>query len=345
MRSSPRYRAALFLGAALLVILLSAPRHAKSGEKTLEGFVVQVVDGDTILVSLSGRRVPVRLIGIDCPETGKNGAPSEFMADEARDFVREQVEGKRVTLTFDLEREDRYGRLLAYVYTPSGDCLNALLLKEGLALTMERFSFSRKKEFRALQEEARRKGKGLFSRSGIDAFAYTAKKFSPLSIYPGPARTWFIRWGNLLLPFADGKSLAEEIERVRRYRREYGVKAEEALLNEGYIRLGKSDKAKVQTSERVISYREAWDHVGEEVVVEGVIVRTKKTDRVIFLDFDEDWKHNLSVVIFQRSWKRFPSSPDRLFMGKKVRVKGKVKLYRGKPEIIVSDPDQISLSP
>jgi micrococcal nuclease len=46
------------------------------------------------------------------------------------------VEGKRVSLEFDVERYDRYGRLLAYVYLKDGTFVNARIVQEGYASLM-----------------------------------------------------------------------------------------------------------------------------------------------------------------------------------------------------------------
>src|SRR3989339_1288678 len=86
-----------------------------------------VFDGDTIQLQ-SGEKV--RYLGIDTPEMGET---VEFMAQEALQMNRRMVAGKRVRLEFDGEREDRYGRKLAYVFLENGEMINALLLRNGLA--------------------------------------------------------------------------------------------------------------------------------------------------------------------------------------------------------------------
>src|SRR5690606_26099774 len=85
--------------------------------------VVRVVDGDTLVVELAGREVPVRLIGIDTPETVAPGRPVECYGAEASDHLRALAPaGTAVRLERDVEARDMYDRLLAYVYR-SGDGL------------------------------------------------------------------------------------------------------------------------------------------------------------------------------------------------------------------------------
>lgn len=137
---------------ALLLIGLTLSRCGEGepdgGEATLaEGAdaidtrVVDVVDGDTIEVELpGGTREDVRYIGIDTPETVKPDTPVECGGPKAHEVNERLVGGGRVTLRFDAERRDDYGRLLAYVYLPRPGgrplFVNAELVRRGLARTL-----------------------------------------------------------------------------------------------------------------------------------------------------------------------------------------------------------------
>jgi len=107
--------------------------------------------------------VHVRLIGVDAPETKRPHSPVEPFGPEATEFTRSHVEGRDVTLRFDRERKDRYGRVLAYVFV--GDwLLNEELVRAGLARVELHFNFDRgmAARFRAAQQEARDAGRGLW---------------------------------------------------------------------------------------------------------------------------------------------------------------------------------------
>lgn len=97
--------------------------------------LVRVVDGDTLVVTLSdGREERVRLIGIDTPETVHPRKDVEPWGPEASAFVKALLpEGQRLRMELDVQQRDIYGRLLAYVYLPQGPMLNMLLLSAGLA--------------------------------------------------------------------------------------------------------------------------------------------------------------------------------------------------------------------
>ncbi|MDR1024880.1 MAG: thermonuclease family protein [Treponema sp.] len=130
--------------------------------------VVGHVDGDTVRVQIDNpppglrERETIRMIGVDTPETVHPRREVEFFGKEASDFTRQRLLGNPVFLAFDWDRRDRYGRLLAYIYSPNGDCHNAALIREGYAHAYTSFSFQFLDEFRALEQEARRAGRGLW---------------------------------------------------------------------------------------------------------------------------------------------------------------------------------------
>lgn len=108
--------------------------------------VKRVVDGDTLLLE-NGERV--RLIGIDTPEmhessklhrdsqrSGQDIRTIQALGRRSYDFTRQLVEGKRVSLEFDVEKQDRYKRLLAYVYLKDGTFVNAQIIRQGYASLM-----------------------------------------------------------------------------------------------------------------------------------------------------------------------------------------------------------------
>jgi micrococcal nuclease len=94
--------------------------------------VTRVVDGDTVIAQVDGEELRVRLIGIDTPETVAPDQPVECFGPAASEFARGRLEGEDVELEFDLERLDRYGRTLAYVWL-GGELFNETLVREGYA--------------------------------------------------------------------------------------------------------------------------------------------------------------------------------------------------------------------
>ena len=113
-----------------LIILLSIIFISLSWAHSQYHFVTSVYDGDTILIDTGEK---VRYLGIDAPEIDLEGGKDEYMALESKAFNIRLVNRKKVSLEFDREKKDRYGRLLAYVYMDNGVMVNALIVRRGLA--------------------------------------------------------------------------------------------------------------------------------------------------------------------------------------------------------------------
>jgi micrococcal nuclease len=126
--------------------------------------VKRMVDGDTVVLDTGDK---VRLLGVDTPETVHPKKPVECFGKEASEYTRKHLEGKRVRIVFDNPKndiyKDRYGRWVAYIYLEDGVLFNAKLIREGYAHAYTRYPFSRMKEFRRLEKEARKEEKGLWS--------------------------------------------------------------------------------------------------------------------------------------------------------------------------------------
>jgi micrococcal nuclease len=126
--------------------------------------VERVVDGDTIVVRLDGRSERVRYIGVDTPESVKPGVRVQCFAKSAAKENRRLVLGRDVRLSYDAERRDRYGRLLAYVWR--GDLLvNAELVRLGYGKPLEIApNLAHAPQLRELAAGAKRGRRGLWSR-------------------------------------------------------------------------------------------------------------------------------------------------------------------------------------
>jgi len=101
--------------------------------------VMEVIDGDTIRVKGvdNGKVFRVRYLGIDAPEFEGVSYETCFNS-ESTDKNRELVLGKELLLEFDKDKYDRFGRVLAYVYTLNNGggkelFVNLELLKGGYA--------------------------------------------------------------------------------------------------------------------------------------------------------------------------------------------------------------------
>lgn len=130
-----------------------------------EAFCSRVVDGDTIVINNSVfTNTYVRLIGVDTPESVHPEKPVEYYGKEASKFTEKHLEGKTVYLTYDWNKWDKYGRLLAYVWLPvkvNGETKyvlwNAALILNGYGHAYTVFPFKEEymEKFRELERYAR----------------------------------------------------------------------------------------------------------------------------------------------------------------------------------------------
>jgi len=148
--------------------------------KLLLAKVISVTDGDTILVNINGKEEKVRFIGVDTPETKHPSQPVEPYGPEASAFTTKQLTGKQIYLETDVTERDKYGRLLAYVWTSPPKSINdgeirskmfnATLLLGGYAQLMTIPPNVKYVDyFTKYQTEAREAGKGLWGMEVTEA--------------------------------------------------------------------------------------------------------------------------------------------------------------------------------
>ena len=150
--------------------------------------VVEVVDGDTLVVRVGGRDEDVRLLGIDTPETKHPTEPVECFGKEAsRHLTGLLPPGARVRLERDVEARDRFGRLLAYVYrVDDGLFVNLDLAAGGFAaaLTIPP-NGAHNQELLAAIADARAAGAGLWARVRRARHPSGAGSFTAVRAFPG----------------------------------------------------------------------------------------------------------------------------------------------------------------
>jgi endonuclease YncB( thermonuclease family)/membrane-bound metal-dependent hydrolase YbcI (DUF457 family) len=168
----------VFVAFALIFALLLYPVsrvgfegliYRLGGADRLYGRVTKVTDGDTITVEIGGRSTPVRLIGVDTPETVAPDQPIGCFGQRASGYTKQILTKRIVRLEIPRigDSKDAYGRTLAYVYLDTnGDgeyehLYNEDLITLGLARTTT-FSHAYRREFERLREGAEERGTGLW---------------------------------------------------------------------------------------------------------------------------------------------------------------------------------------
>jgi micrococcal nuclease len=151
--------------------------------------VQAVFDGDTVRVAASASvRTPddkpmanevIRFLGIDAPEIAHPPMSAQCWGDEAHAYLREQIQGRTVVLTFDVDEacpmpvqpsraeachlRDAFGRLLAYVALPDGTVLNERLVRLGHARSFRAFPHKFTTLYNQLEMQARADDIGLWT--------------------------------------------------------------------------------------------------------------------------------------------------------------------------------------
>ena len=129
----------------LIILSLASFLHAQELVTALK-----VVDGDTIQISYKGSKESIRLIGIDTPESSANKKAKKdairsgkdltniiSMGKQAANYTNSLIKlGDKVNIEFDVQKRDKYGRLLGYVYLSNGKMLNDEIVKAGYANIM-----------------------------------------------------------------------------------------------------------------------------------------------------------------------------------------------------------------
>jgi endonuclease/exonuclease/phosphatase family metal-dependent hydrolase len=92
-----------------------------------------------------------------------------------------------------------------------------------------------------------------------------------------------------------------------------------------------------------LAWQDARKAVGESAFISGKIIDVNSAGRVNFLNFDTKRPADFVVVVFREKLGNFPQPLEKMYNGKIVRVRGVVKLYRDRPEMEVTSPDQIEI--
>jgi len=152
----------LFL-ALLFPLLTAAPAHAQVTTFP----VLKVIDGDTIVVNVRGKKETVRLLGIDTPETVDPRKPVQCFGKAASDKMKFFVNGKSVILVDEKTTQgnrDKYNRLLRYVYLPDSKrtFVNGEMVKQGYAFSYREYPTRMLAKFNAEEAYAKSHNLGLW---------------------------------------------------------------------------------------------------------------------------------------------------------------------------------------
>ncbi|MGI9533576.1 MAG: thermonuclease family protein [Thermodesulfobacteriota bacterium] len=231
--------------------------------------VLDVIDGDTVLIN-NPKVERLRYLGMNAPENLTNYSPGDPFYLHSTKLNDELVNGKKITIEYDEEKYDPYGRLLGYVFV-DGLLVNEEIVRQGLARV---FFIGPNRKYESRIKKAQKDAQ--IAKRGI--------------------------WGNLNSFKTTGD-------------------------NKGFL----------------INTVNARDYLDQRVVVRGKIKElSKKNSKVTVLNMEDD----LNLVFFSDTYENFiyfGIDPANFYTGKPVEVIGRVKMYRGSPQIVVSHPISIKV--
>jgi micrococcal nuclease len=137
----------------------AGPGPAETGFCTVD----RIIDGDTVTCVEGAERI--RLLLIDAPELSQG--PYGRLARDA--MLEILPPGEKARVETDVQARDRYGRLLAYLYTSAGVMANEEIVRKGFAVVSVYPPNVRHVErLRAAAEQSREARRGLWSGSAFE---------------------------------------------------------------------------------------------------------------------------------------------------------------------------------
>ncbi len=152
-----------------------SPPDKKGAVKSV--LVEKIYDGDTVSAIVNGHFEKIRLIGIDAPEMDQR--PWGKKARECLGALMSATDS-RIFLEYDIERRDKYGRILAYIWTQDGKMINEEMMKNGCAVLFTLPPNVKYAErFRAAQKKAQENKAGIWGEGGLQESPYVYRKKHP----------------------------------------------------------------------------------------------------------------------------------------------------------------------
>lgn len=175
--------AALFALSGYFTYQVEARRQRLSGKhagsKIASGTkvkAIKAIDGDELSVLLDGSPLVVRLLGIKAFSAAANEQDIQAVGAAARrELQRRLTEHGELVLEYDKLKQDKHGRLLAYVRAGKKD-LAEELVRNGLVMVYTRYSFKRQARYLTAEAQARARQLGLWGnpRANLRATALKA---------------------------------------------------------------------------------------------------------------------------------------------------------------------------
>jgi len=287
--------------------------------------VVRVVDGDTLRLTSDGREESVRLLGLDTEESNRgSNKPVTPWGHKAKEAAQKAFPaGATVTLEFPGQEpvqecwekhRDNYGRLLGYVHKDGAD-IQEQMIHEGYSPYFVKYGYADfpayHDRYTAAERRAQTAHRGVWDQFTVNGFE--ARNYALLGIW------WHLR--------------AEIIDDFR-----VANGANPLLLDSrrDYRRL--VELAKQETETTVFTELREYRPAGKHVVV---TIGSFQQPFQVFIPNGVEAGQDILRLLDNRYISVNETHPHRGY----AYVRGPLKWYQGKPEMIVTSSDQISDAP
>lgn len=111
-------------------IALNSPEAKKTDDNNAV-YIEKVIDGDSLEANIKGKREQIRLIGIDAPELRQ-----KYWGKRSKKFLQDMISasGWQAHIEYDVDRRDKYDRILAYLWSRDNRLINEEMLSNGYAV-------------------------------------------------------------------------------------------------------------------------------------------------------------------------------------------------------------------
>lgn len=154
--------------------------NAPEGKKRDENnsvYIEKVLDGDSVAANVRGKREQIRFIGIDAPELGQKP-----WGRRSKKFLEGLIasSGWQARIEYDVDKRDKYDRILAYLWSRDNKLINEEMLINGYAVL---FTFppnvKHADRLRSAQVIARENKRGIWGKGSLKELPSDFRKKHP----------------------------------------------------------------------------------------------------------------------------------------------------------------------
>jgi DNA/RNA endonuclease YhcR with UshA esterase domain len=101
-------------------------------------------------------------------------------------------------------------------------------------------------------------------------------------------------------------------------------------------------------SQQVIKLEEVRQHIGDSVTVCGKVVDGYYSSGIentpTFLNVGANYPNQLlTIIIWGEARKKFEFKPEEVYKDKQICTTGRITEYKGKPQIVITTPEQLKI--